>query len=752
MGRRNRAAQLPINLPQLQNLIKRDPPSYKEDFAQQYRHFESQLAIFKLNPNEEAEDFGNLVTFISQVSQCYPQETGAFPQIIIDLLLENYQIIHPDLRKTLVQALILLRNKDIVPSSSLLSLFFILFRARDKQLRDSLYTYIINDIKIANAKHKNNKLNKTLQSYMYTVLQSTTSIQSDRNYNDNISIISNQKSTGMSEDTIVAKKSLDVCIELYRKGVWNDAKTVNVIAEGCFHITTKIKVAAIQFFLDTNRDSDDNSSDSDEGEVPDIKRLQHINSINKKKKSKTRKMVKALALVKKKAKQKHKAESFNFSALHLLNDPQGFAEKLFSSLQKSSNNDRFEVKLMTMNLISRIIGVHKLTLLNFYSYLMRYLQPHQREVTMILVIVAQASHELIPPDTLEPVVKAIANNFVSDHCAGEVMAAGLNAIREICHRQPLALDIALLQDLTEYKSDKDKSIMIAARSLIGLYREINPEMLQRKDRGKAISMNIKKFKPLQYGEVRATDHVDGIELLEDFREKQEKTGVLENEWAEWEIASESSSDGEWIDVSSEDEKDIIICDSSGEDEAVNNRDFPNVVPHKEDADLEKIDLNDIEGIVKSLHQKKEEEPKTSTLDMQRLLTPADFVKIEQLKLERNAQKLVGKRKRDACLPEQKDLSEIIDANQITGQRKKAKQDYEERLESIKAGREGREKYGSFKTKKQEGASATNRETARKKPFMMVVHKKNFLCKKKPSLREKQMQLTNRRGKQKSRRK
>jgi protein SDA1 len=49
-------------------------------------------------------------------------------------------------------------------------------------------------------------------------------------------------------------------------------------------------------------------------------------------------------------------------------------------------------------------------------------------------------------------------------------------------RQPLAIDETLLQDLTEYKSDRAKGVMMAARSLITLYREINPELLHRKDR------------------------------------------------------------------------------------------------------------------------------------------------------------------------------------------------------------------------------------------------------------------------------
>jgi hypothetical protein len=48
-------------------------------------------------------------------------------------------------------------------------------------------------------------------------------------------------------------------------------------------------------------------------------------------------------------------------------------------------------------------------------------------VTKVLTVVAQAAHGLVPPDALEPVVQAIANNFVSDHCAAEVMTVGCAA-------------------------------------------------------------------------------------------------------------------------------------------------------------------------------------------------------------------------------------------------------------------------------------------------------------------------------------
>ncbi|CAG8472071.1 24088_t:CDS:10 [Cetraspora pellucida] len=671
MGKRERSNLLPNNIPQLQNLIKRDPLSYKEDFLQQYRHYESQLTILQLKPDEEAEEFGNLVTFISQVAQCYPQETRSFPQQIINLLSENYQNLNPNLRKTMVQGLILLRNKDIIPSITVLSLFYTLFRVHDKQLRDLLYTHIISDIKNTNAKHKNNKLNKTLQNFMYTILQSTTD----------------------STNVIAAKKSLDACIELYKKGIWNDSKTVNIISEACFHSVTKIK------------------------DIPDIKRLQHINLVNKTKRSKLKKLEKAVSIVKKRERQKNK-ETFNFSTLHLLNDPQ----------------------------------------------------------------VAQSCHELVPPDALEPVIKAIANNFVSDHCAGEVMAAGLNAIREICARQPLAIDSTLLQDLIEYKSDRDKGVMMAAKSLVGLFREINPEMLKRKDRGKIASMNMKDFKPLQYGKIRMTEQIEGIELLEEYKKQQMQDGVVEDnddEWVGWEVASNASSNEEdWVDVSDDkcddkddndesedgkDDDDEIEGDIDDDDDDEIEGDDDEIEGDMGDDEIDgdrddeidvRNDITDRENDNKCDNKEKNDEyvgeinkdENISSLATTQLLTPADFFKLNELKMKHKVKQLIdgGKRKSDAI--QHDELPDIVDVNFITGPRKKAKQDYEERIESIKAGREGREKFGGPKKgKKVEGTSTTNKEKARHKAFMMVIHKKNMINKKRMSLRDKQIQLTRRGG-------
>jgi protein SDA1 len=240
------------------------------------------------------------------------------------MLEKHHLIMHADLRKTMVQSLILMRNRNLISQTSLLSLFFTLFRCNDKILRALLHTHIVSDIKNANAKAKNNKLNKTLQNFMYTMLKDTSDI--------------------------AAKKSLEVMMELYKKNVWDDAKTVNVIAEACFSTVPKLVAPSLHFFLGSNDNDDDDSDDED---AVDLTSMQHSNTVNRKTKSRKMQLEKAKASIRKKERARNRAEHFNFSALHLINDPQGFTEHLFSRLKQVSQNNsfKFELRLNMINLV-----------------------------------------------------------------------------------------------------------------------------------------------------------------------------------------------------------------------------------------------------------------------------------------------------------------------------------------------------------------------------------------------------------------
>uniref|UniRef100_A0A8C1IWW3 Protein SDA1 n=1 Tax=Cyprinus carpio TaxID=7962 RepID=A0A8C1IWW3_CYPCA len=620
---------------ELQNLIKRDPKSYTEEFLQQYRHYQSNVEIFKHQPDKSNKDLTELVMFLAQVGHCYLEELSDFPQQLTDLLLNHHTVLEPDLRMTFCKALILLRNKDLLSPTSLLGLFFELLRCHDKLLRKTLYTHIVTDIKNINAKHKNNKLNTTLQNFMYTMLRDS--------------------------NPIAAKISLDVMI----------------------------LVAGLKFFLGKDEDEKKDSDSESEDDGPSARDLMIRYSTGKKTSKNKKKLEKAMKVLKK-HKKKKKVEVFNFSAIHLIHDPQDFAEKLLKQLE--SSNERFEVKIMLMELISRLVGIHELFLFNFYPFVQRFLQPHQREVTKILLCAAQASHQLVPPEIIEPVITTIANNFVTDRNSGEAMTVGINAIKELVARCPLSMSEDLLQDLAQYKSHKDKNVVMSARGLIQLFRDLKPQMLHRRDRGKPTESS-KEAKIQNYGELEAKDYIPGAEVLE----VEEKSASM----------SEDDDDDEWVNVY-----------------------------HSSDEDQTEV-AEKLQSIPED-----ERKAKAAAVSTSRLLMQDDFKKIRvaQMAKEVSAAPGKGQKRKNVESDEEEERGEILSLRDIERLHKKPKSDKETRLATAMAGRTDRKEFVRKRSKLNPFASTSNKEKKRKKNFMMMKHSQDVRTKGKRSFRDKQIAL------------
>ena len=68
-----------------------------------------------------------------------------------------------------------------------------------------------------------------------------------------------------------------------------------------------------------------------------------------------------------------------------------------------------------------------------------------------------------------------------------------------------------LQDLALYKKFRNKEVASAARGLIGLFRELAPGMLDKRDRGRGADVAVA---PLSYGASRVASRVEGAELLQ----------------------------------------------------------------------------------------------------------------------------------------------------------------------------------------------------------------------------------------------
>lgn len=415
------------------------------------------------------------------------------------------------------------------------------------------------------------------------------------------------------------------------------------------------------------------------------------------------------------------------------------AEKLFRQLETS--NRRFEIKILILDVISRLIGLHQLFLFGFYPYIQRFMQPHQREVTRILQFAAQASHELVPPDVMEPILKSLTNNFVTERNSSDAMAIGLNVVREICLRCPLAINEDLLRDLAMYKTYKDRSVMMAAKSLINLFRSTRPELLHKKDRGRPTEAT-QELVSLNYGQTNAVDYVPGAEVL------------LKNDHEEVEVNSESeSNDEEWIDIKhSSDEDD----DGSGDDSDDDSENQESTSEKEDDEVDNKQDKDDDESksqaetdeqnrkILKA--QKKSKKDLAHEVTVDRILTDEDFKRIDAANIRKqitNAKKGTKRKSEDLKKEEASDLVKLGDIENIY---KKRKHDKQTRIESVKAGQTDREKFGYKDGRMNLHCSKTNREKRKTKSYQMIKHK--MQRKGKRSFKDKQIALRNHLIKQK----
>ena len=259
-----------IDLLELQSRCKRDPDGYREDFLMQMEHFKAMHAVFAANPslggggnnnnessssapasaNKDGENFADLVSFMAHLHQVYARESSWFPAVLLSVLDVNFMRMESALRRRMVAALILLRNRNSVRVNEALPIFFKLFRCPDKQLRSLVFKHVVADVKLANKGKKNESYNRVVRQFLRDAVR--------------------------DENPVAAKKALAIVTELYRRNIWNDAKSVNLVVEACYHEHPKILVAGLKFFLGQDEAAEraaeegGDSSEEDEGDNKDM--------------------------------------------------------------------------------------------------------------------------------------------------------------------------------------------------------------------------------------------------------------------------------------------------------------------------------------------------------------------------------------------------------------------------------------------------------------------------------------------------
>ena len=250
-----------------------------------------------------------------------------------------------DVRLKLFNSLVLLRNRGMLDPVELISLSFRLFRVHDKALRSALYEHITQDIRNINKKNTHVKLNKKVQRLVVEMM-------------DDVS-------------DAASKKALKVMIDMYKKRVWTDERTVNAISKACFNRLLTNRILALQFFLGIDEQIDSLLIEEEEDELEEQAQnaartkdksakeimskdavMKHSHArLTKKRARRMEKTQKALRKVRQAQAalqmgetvedfKNHDAETkrqiaVRFPAIELLQDPQEFAERLFREMKVS---------------------------------------------------------------------------------------------------------------------------------------------------------------------------------------------------------------------------------------------------------------------------------------------------------------------------------------------------------------------------------------------------------------------------------
>jgi protein SDA1 len=750
-----------LKISQLQNLCKRDPKGYREDYDIQVRRLESECGILKLSPQTPSPRLIELIQFGAAVSSSSykGEESDRIANLFIELLVGGIDTknetskatvhmtmptsalqLHRDVRKSCVSALILMRNKGVIEPLKLLELFFRLMAVvPDKGLREQLYKHMVNDIRNINKKGKrDDRVNRSIQSFLHRV----------------VSTHGGQGTGNDAATDIAAKRATDMVCELYRRQVWNDDRTVAILASAVESKNTTVMSRAMRFFLNIEEKMAEDKKLEDDN-TWDASQKVDFHLFSRKTKTRQRHVVRQLKSRKKEQKRREtgpdewmeirdddgiEAARKLYPAIELLRDPQGLAESVFKRLKKPKSIP-YKNKLLMMNFLTRLVGNHELVLLSLYPFLQKYMGGHQRDVTAVLAYTVQGCHEDVPPDEIYGILKTIAHNFITERCSEEQMAVGINAVRAICGRVPSVLSLeesnestgstafdveAFTRDIGAYSNHRDRSVSIAGKAFTNFIRETYPTLLQGKNRGlKGSALHRAKVKPMRYGEKKLSSGVEGADLLLEYEAK--KAAYLKNK--------EENPDAFDSEDNDDDEKEESEMESDDDDEAPDLMSFDKSESevHELGEDDRKEPTVDGENVLDLSKLTPEEREKIKQdISSTRIFSTSDFVKMRRLveREERSKRDPREAARRKRAIARGKEFQELSDDSsldsddeeainikgavnpyEIMADSKRKRQSKAEKLSKIIAGRE------KFESQERAGGS-TNTEKERRKNFLM----------------------------------
>ena len=702
-------------LPVYQDRIKRDKETYTEEFLKVLKKFEEQFNIFLFDPSRKIKGFKELLMFFAHLSSLFKEQTAFIPKGLCKIISENYLSIPHEIRLTIVDCLSIMCKANILSPLEVIPLFFNLMRCQDKILRKRLTDYIVSSLTKINEKHKNININKNIQNFCEKLLEDP-----------------NKK---------LARKTLNIIINLYQKRIWNDSRTINILANIAVNAKDiKISSAACKFFL-SEYNVEKEADTSDEEDLEELKNKYKLlgKGYAKKTKKRKEKLQQLMKSINKKEERQKKIKSISdFMPIDKLNDPLTFAEKLFH-LVNSFQSGNFKHKLIVLRLLGRILGRHRLLLNNFFNSMIPLIKNDQKDLDVILASIIEATHDQIPPIELEPIIKKLFDFFISDVLPPTQITLGLNTLYGLVERCPYCINEEYYTVCEELKSFKNKSVSNAARAVCNLYKEYFDKHGIENGFG--------------FGDSKNYDGIEGIELLKrlenkpkDYKmeceeilsEKQLKQlKALKIKYAAELIQHKKIKDEDVIkgvkkekkNKDNEEEKNNYEDNEDNEDE----EDDEELEEIEDDEELEELDDED-EG--EEVEEENNQDSKDRDKDKENDENNNDnIMNLEEVELEEIDEDEANEEsiELDDDELEQEEESESFHQKQgfIKPEDLKAyKYTRREMRDKMKNEKITKEKFKLNKKRKREDVSKTNKENLKNKPLAMVMPKKRLEQKKK----------------------
>ena len=463
-----------MDLPLYQDKIKRDKTLYREEFLKFLNVFIPKFNTFLQSPAQINKSMKEVIIFLSHLSHIFTKELSFLPKQLKELLEHSHAIIQPDIRLGIIEGFNLMRKKDIISPIDILPLFFQLLTLQDKELRQKIQDIIVNDLQRVNEKAKNHGVNKFMRNKCGEMLQ-----------NPNFK---------------AARKTLNIIVLLYKKKVWNDDKTVNVIAQACYNKDSKIAYAAAKFFLSEYEEQDEES----ENEMGDLKqKFKLLGKGNNKKTKKRKEKIKTLmkAVERREHRKAKVKENKDFMPIDLINDPSTLCEKMYDRIKGIKNKKHYKLKIVLIRLIGRIAGRHKIIINNFFPFCATLVRPKQDELSTILAAVIEAVHHMVSSQDLTPIINELFDYFICESFPPQYITIGVNTLREMVGRCHSALKVHQFSIISDLKKVKNKSVSTAVRAFINMCRDVCPQLLD----GEEIDEG--------YTNVDVKDGIEGVDLL-----------------------------------------------------------------------------------------------------------------------------------------------------------------------------------------------------------------------------------------------